>query len=215
MAPAKRGAPASAQQVRTGKMVRLGKQSTKAEKLAKVHALQKAANDEVKLEAAARIEKRPQGHPPYPYTEALGMRIHDMLVTGISIMKVGKMPDMPSDVTMFKWIGNPTHPFSELYRKAKQLMVARFEEEIQEIADEEHIGEIVTERQAIVDGEIVTLKEVRKVDMVEHRKLRIEARRWSLSHLMPKKHGRQAEPTGSEGNAQLESLFQALKTEAQ
>jgi hypothetical protein len=222
--PAKqKGAPASASKrerqpvKRTGgKPTRVGKLFTREEKLAKSVAAQQAANDEIQLAITMRAEKRSPGGQPFPYTDALGAEIHDLLVTGLSVMKVAKRPGMPCDVTMFKWIGDPKHPFSELYRKAKQLMVARFEEEIQDIADEEHIGEIHTDRQALTaEGDVVTLTEVRRVDSVEHRKLRIAARQWTLSHLMPKKHGRLPAQNDGEGGSQLEALFQALKVEAQ
>ena len=195
--------------------MRLGKQSTKAEKLAKVHAARKVAADEVSQELGARAleKKRPQGQPPYPYTKALGYKMHDLLVAGIGIKKISQMDGMPCDATIYTWIGNPAHPFSELYKTAKQLMIARFEEEIQEIADEEHIGEVRTEREVLnKDGEVVTVIEVKKFDAIEHRKLRIEARRWSLSHLMPKKHGRQPDMGNTGKNEQLEALFTSLKS---
>jgi hypothetical protein len=208
--------PPTAARAVAPKKVRIGKLLTKAEKLAACNATSRAAANEVQAMINTRAEesvvKRKQGGQPYPYTEELGKRIHDLLVQGLSVMKASKMPDMPDDVTMFKWIGDPSHPFSELYKRAKQLMVARFEEEIQAIADEPDVQEIVTEREAVVDGVIVKLKEVRRVDATEHRKLRIDARRWTLSHLMPKKHGRQPEAGIGEKNDQLEALFASLKS---
>jgi len=219
MAPAKkRGAPASAAGERQWKpSKRIGKQSTKAEKLAVVHAKKRAASEEVHLAIAARAAVAQASRPPllYPftaYTEELGARIYDLLVAGISIMKIAEMDGMPSDVTMFKWIGDPKHPFSTLYKNAKQLMVARFEEENQRIADEPQIGEIITTRESInpVTGELQTTTEVKKYDMLEHRKLRIATRQWTLSHLMPKKHGHHAQPGGDAPNEQLNALFAAL-----
>jgi hypothetical protein len=146
------------------------------------------------------------------YTEALGIRIGDLLVAGLSIMKIAKMPGMPSEVRMFRWIGTPDHPFSKVYKEAKALMVSRFEEEIQAIADEQTTCELRTEREVFVDGVKETVVEVRHVDAIEHRKLRIAARQWTLSHLMPKKHGKQAMGTAGEGNEQLNALFAALKS---
>lgn len=147
------------------------------------------------------------------YTEVLGIRIGDLLVAGLSIMKIAKMPGMPSEVRMFRWIGTPDHPFSKVYKEAKALMVSRFEEEIQAIADEQTTSVLRIEREVFSpDGVKETVVEVRHVDAVEHRKLRIAARQWTLSHLMPKKHGKQATGTAGEGNEQLNALFAALKS---
>ncbi len=127
-------------------------------------------------------------------------------------MKIGKMDGMPSDITMFRWIGDKAHPFSEVYKRAKELLVARYEEEIQEIASEALVGEIVTERDAVVDGDVVRLTETRRADNVERAKVKIAARQWGLSHLMPSKHGRNADPEAGKPNEQLAALFASLKS---
>lgn len=232
MAPAKkRGAPASAAGERQWKpSKRIGKQKTKAEKLAVCVAKDRAAFKELKNQLSARAKeyaqqpyteevvtrveqaiKRQVGRPTM-YTEAMGKRMSDLLVAGISVMEICEADGMPGEVTVFRWIGDPKHPFSMLYKNAKQLMVARFEEENQRIADEPQIGEIITTRESInpVTGELQTTTEVKKYDMLEHRKLRIATRQWTLSHLMPKKHGHHAQPGGDAPNEQLNALFAAL-----
>jgi hypothetical protein len=54
-------------------------------------------------------------------------------------------------------------------------------EEILEIADFVQIGETITTKA----GE----QEVTQADMIQHRRLRIEARKWIVSKLLPKKYG--------------------------
>lgn len=194
----------------------------KAEKLAQANAAKDAAHadtlksltmraldiaaEDAELNAVLSETGRPQ-----VYTEALGTRIRHLLIAGLSVMKIAKMPGMPSEVKMFIWIGTPDHPFSKVYKEAKALMVSRFEEEIQAIADEQTTSVLRIEREVFVDGVKETVVEVRHVDAVEHRKLRIAARQWTLSHLMPKKHGKQAVLTDDKPNEQLNALFAALQ----
>jgi hypothetical protein len=185
----------------------------RATKLASANAARQAAVDEKAAETQVWLAStmRAIGQSKFPYTSELGAKIHDLLVAGVSVMKISMLDDMPSDVTMFKWIGNPEHPFSKVYKEAKQLMVARFEEEIQAIADEECVGEVSTTRHVVIDNVVTPVTEVRRGDMIEHRKLRIAARQWTLSHLMPKKHGKQAVLTDDKPNEQLNALFAALQ----
>jgi hypothetical protein len=194
----------------------------KAEKLAKANATKDVAQTDVVESLTMRAAEIVVDDPElsailsetgraHTYTEELGARLRQLLIAGLSVMKIAKMTGMPSEVRMFTWIGTPNHPFSLVYKEAKALMVSRFEEEIQAIADEQTTSELRIEREVIVDGIKHTVVEVRHVDAVEHRKLRISARQWTLSHLIPKKHGKQATGTAGEGNEQLNALFAALQ----
>ena len=65
-----------------------------------------------------------------------------------------------------------------------------------EIADEQQVGEIITEKPytfegAVVkeNGEPVIVREVKQADMIEHRKLRIETRLKLLAKWNPRKYG--------------------------
>lgn len=144
---------------------------------------------------------------PLVYTPLLGSTIADLIIEGKSIQRISKIEGMPSDVTMYKWIGDINHPFAKVYADAKQLMVARFEEEIQDIADTPCIGSTTVERSG-PDGDTT---EVRKADMIQHRQLQIAVRQWSLGHLRPKKHGKQADPDAGAPNAQLTELLNAFR----
>ena len=69
-----------------------------------------------------------------------------------------------------------------------------------------------TRRQVITkDGDIVWVTEKKTVDNVARSTLALAGLQWSLSHLMPKKHGRQPDGDAGKANAQLEGLFNALK----
>lgn len=81
---------------------------------------------------------------------------------------------------------------AEAYARAKEHGCAKLADEIVEIADEQERGIAVTTTTGLVtkDGE-PRPPEVRTVeaDMLEHRRLRIEARKWTLAKLMPAKYG--------------------------
>ena len=67
-------------------------------------------------------------------------------------------------------------------------------DEIMQIADNTQEGAIVTEK---ADGSA----EIKRADMLEHRKLRIESRKWLAAKLLPKVYGDkvQQEVSGPEG----------------
>ena len=163
-------------------------------------------------EYVARVEIERRGAKPFPYTKELGEKIAELIIGGKSLMKISKLPGMPSDVTMFKWVFDKDHPFSLIYMRAKQIMVLRYEEEINDIADTPCLGETVVERTGVdFKGNPTDSKEVRKADMIQHRQLQVETRKWALSYLAPKKHGKQPDVNPNGKNEQLESLFASLK----
>lgn len=68
------------------------------------------------------------------------------------------------------------------YARARGKLLDLMAEEIHSIANTPIEGETTTTR---ADGSI----EVKRGDMLEHRKLQIDARKWLLSKLMPHKYG--------------------------
>ena len=86
----------------------------------------------------------------------------------------------PSANTFYRWMLD--HPeLREMYARAKDAQLQILADEIQQIADETQVGEIIT-----IKGDE---REVKISDMLEHRRLRIESRKWLLAKLAPKKYG--------------------------
>ena len=79
----------------------------------------------------------------------------------------------------------------QMYAHAKDASLQILADEIQQIADETQVGEIIT-----IKGDE---REVKMADMLEHRKLRIDSRKWLLSKLAPKKYGDKTAITGDGG----------------
>jgi hypothetical protein len=146
------------------------------------------------------------------YTAELGEALFKFIVEGIGLDNITTLPNMPPLYDMLKWIADEQHPFSKVYKDAKQLLIALYEERGRDVALRP-MKTVLRRRYQVVtkDGEVEDLEEEREVDNVERSKLAFAAYQWSLSHLAPKKHGRRAEDEGGGKNEQLEALFNSLK----
>jgi hypothetical protein len=88
-----------------------------------------------------------------------------------------------------------------------------YEDRARDLALNPSIGVTKTTRQVLnKNGDIVTVKETREADSVERAKLGLSAYQWALGWMLPKKHGRQADPTANQPNDQLKALFDSLKS---
>ena len=97
--------------------------------------------------------------------------------------------DLPRQPTIYRWLS--AHPeFRERYALAREQQAQILFDQIVEIADTPKEGAVVITR-----GD---RREERVGDMTEHRRLQIDARKWVLSKLLPKKYGDRIEFTESE-----------------
>ena len=120
---------------------------------------------------------------PIPYDESIADQVCDAVATqSKGLAQIIHDLDLPiSPSLIYKWISlNPS--FRERYARAKADQAQVLADEICAIADNTQTGEIVTEKG---DGQI----EVKRADMLEHRKLRIESRKWLAAKLLPKVYG--------------------------
>lgn len=152
------------------------------------------------------------GKPPFPYTDELGECIGKLIASRVSIEKIAMLDGMPSSTTMFGWIANSKHPFAAVYACNKEICVASMEEEIEDVAQNTEVGETVVEKDVMTKFGMERMVEIRRGDMVQHRQLKINTLQWTLAHLRPRKHGRQAANDGDKPNNQLDALFDALKS---
>ena len=82
------------------------------------------------------------------------------------------------------------------YARAREMQCQVLADEIVEISNQPKLGIIRTVRTGKNGG-----MEVRTLDMLEHRRLQIDSRKWVLAKLMPHKYGdkQSVEHTGSDG----------------
>lgn len=105
-------------------------------------------------------------------------RIIKHIEEGNSLRSALDMHDMPSSQTFYIWI-NEDEDKSKQYARACEERSDLIFEEILGIADESYADKkILEDGKEVVDGEVV-----------QRSRLRIDARKWMLSKMNPKKYG--------------------------
>lgn len=167
---------------------------------------QKEALEEVREERAEK-ERVPHFNE-FVWTPELVQIFEDKVSAGEFIEHMAHKDGLPGATTMWKAIGNEQHLVAKAYARGKMCIVAKYEEDIAIEALNERRTKIRVTKIG-VDGSSI---ETRVVDNTERSKIKIDALKWQLAHLRPKKHGRNAD-AGDAGkpNEQLEALFQALQ----
>lgn len=92
---------------------------------------------------------------------------------------------MPDVSTVYRWLA-ANEKFRDLYARAREDQADTLADEIQAIADEPMLGQKTTKK---ANGDV----EVVEGDMIEHRKLRVDARKWIAAKLKPRKYGERLE----------------------
>ncbi|MND22655.1 hypothetical protein D3C80_130380 [compost metagenome] len=115
------------------------------------------------------------------YEEEIALTICELIASGKSLKSICEDESMPAQSTVYRWlIGNSE--FSERYARAREVQADTLFDEVLSIADTPQIGE---KRKIKEDGGV----EVSTGDMIEHRRLQVDARKWMASKLQPKKYG--------------------------
>lgn len=132
---------------------------------------------------------------PSKYTQALADKICDRIAEGESLRTICNSEDMPNKATVLRWLADEQFlAFRDQYARAREAQADKYAEEIIQIADTPIIG--VTTKTGD-DGKVETTEG----DMIQHRRLQVDARKWYASKLAPKKYGDkiQQEVSGADG----------------
>lgn len=150
--------------------------------------------------------------PLVEWSEELEEDLFILMSTGHGMNAISKMEGMPSVMQMMRWLADKDHAFTICRARAQAHLIPFYEELAKDIALSSNSFSIKTTRQVVTkDGDVVDVVEERFIDNVERSKLAVATLQWTLSHLMPKKHGRQPDTGDNQKNEQLEGLFAALK----
>lgn len=127
---------------------------------------------------------------PSIFSDELSSELCCRIAEGKSLRSICREDDMPAMATVFRWIGaNPS--FREQYEVAMEQRSEAMFEEILEISDDgrndTYMGEDGVERTS--------------TDVIARSRLRVDARKWMLSKMVPKKYGDKLtqELTGKDG----------------
>lgn len=147
----------------------------------------------------AKTERKaaPAKGRPSSYTPEIGKKICALIADGKSLREIDSLEDMPSKSTILEWLVTGQHAeFSDQYARAREIQLESAADELLEIADTPQLGIIETIKP---DGSV----EVKKEDMLGHRKLQLDTRKWILARRLPKKYGDKLtqEITGKDGTA--------------
>jgi hypothetical protein len=138
-------------------------------------------------------KKRPSGRPTI-YTEELGREICRTIACSSKGLNplCSSNPHWPVRSTIFEWkLDNQI--FSDMYDKAKAEQTECLLDDILEIADDSSNDTYVNEK-----GNVVC-----NTEYVNRSRLKIDARKWNMERLKPKKFGNKIENSISDGHKSL------------
>lgn len=115
------------------------------------------------------------------YTNEVAMAICDRLAAGESLLSICKDDDMPSRSVVHEWIVENRHGFADKYARAREIQADTLADEVLQIANTPQMGTKSVSK--------ATGMEVTEGDMIEHRRLQVDARKWYLAKVAPKKYG--------------------------
>lgn len=132
---------------------------------------------------------------PTVYTEKVAASICARIMDGESLRNICRDAKMPARSSVHKWLAE-NEAFSDRYARACDIRADEVFDEMFEIADDGNNDWM--ERKGS-DGQSIGWQI--NGEHVQRSKLRIDARKWALSKMMPKKYGDkiQQEHTGKDG----------------
>lgn len=128
----------------------------------------------------------PAGRPS-DYTPDVAGAICDRMADGESLVSICREDAMPDRRTVYRWL-DAHEEFRHKYARAVELRVEHWGDEILDIVDESGFDATVVDGRAVIDGEAIG-----------RARLRMDARKWLMSKLLPKKYGDLTRLTGGDG----------------
>lgn len=133
---------------------------------------------------------------PSDYSLEIVIEICARLSAGEPLSKICRDDHMPGLATVYLW--QAKHPeFVEMYARARLAQADTLADEIVRIADEPLVGTRTEFTSSAKDGQSTKVTEA---DMIEHRKLQVDARKWAASKFRPNKYGDKLDLTNSDGS---------------
>jgi hypothetical protein len=128
--------------------------------------------------------------------------ILERIMAGESLKQICESEGTPARSTVHLWMANDK-TLSDRYARACEVRADHVFDEIFDIADTPQLGETVTIKE---DGKI----ETRMEDMLGHRRLQVDARKWALARMQPKKYGDRIthDGTGPAGEIIFKTVYQ-------
>lgn len=129
---------------------------------------------------------------PTIFTPEIAAQICERVADGESLRSICKDEALPGRTTVLRWLAE-NEDFRGQYARAREAQADLLADEVIEIADTPVTG---IKTKTTQDG-----VEITKGDMIEHRRLQVDARKWFAGKVAPKKYGDkvQTEHSGPDG----------------
>ena len=149
----------------------------------------------------AKATKTRKRSRPTIYSDQLAKAICKRLAEGESLRAICGDEGMPVKSTVLGWLFDGAHDdFSDQYTRARQAQAELLADEIVEIADDT-ADDWTTDK----DG-----KKIVNHQYISRSRLRVDARKWVASKLLPKVYGDRLQHTGEGGGPIVLGLSEAL-----
>jgi hypothetical protein len=145
---------------------------------------------------------------PSSYSAARAAKICAEIASGRSVREICRGAGMPSMPTVFRWLSQHEE-FRAMYTAAREAQADYIFEELLEICDDSRNDWVERQRE---DGSTVV---VPNKEQVNRSRLRIDARKWILARMNPKRYGDRSvtELTGANGAPiKIENALAPLST---
>lgn len=118
---------------------------------------------------------------PSSYTPELAAKICELLATGKTLRAICRdNEDLPSETTVRMWAVDDVQGFSSQYARARDQGLDTMADELLDISD--------TPKEGVKTKSTLLGTEVSTGDMIEHRRLQVDTRKWYLAKLAPKRY---------------------------
>lgn len=124
---------------------------------------------------------------PSDYTLEIATEICGLLASGQPLVAICRGEESPDVRTVYRWLA-AHEEFRLMYARAREDQADTLADQIIEIADTPLLG---VKTKTDDEGNVETTEG----DMIEHRRLQVDARKWIASKLKPKKYGEKLDTT--------------------
>ena len=123
------------------------------------------------------------------FTQEIADAICERLADGESLRSICLDENMPRVPTVLRWLST-NEAFRSQYAHARELQADALADQILDISNTPVMGITETTKEWGL--------EIKRSDMIEHRRLQIDARKWYAGKLRPKVYGNNIEPENND-----------------
>lgn len=141
-----------------------------------------------------------KGNTKPRYPESIKADILAEIANGRSLRSICRDEGMPSVKSFLAWVKDDENGLGKQYARAMEMRAEALFEEILEIADDG-----INDTYSKEDG-----SDAVNHDVIARSRLRVDARKWALSKMMPKKYGDKLDLSSTDGTMTPQQVIYQL-----